>query len=182
MIRFVTTNEGKFREVAEMLRAHGLDVERLDRSYPEIQADRLEDVVTYALRVLAVEVDDDFFIDDSGLFVDALHGFPGAYSSHAYRTIGMAGLLCLMDGEDRRGARFETVIGLHRHGESRFVHGECRGTLTREPRGHGGFGFDPIFVPEGHTRTFAEMGTDEKNAVSHRGNAARALVDLVKER
>ena len=182
MIRFVTTNAGKFREISRLLAAHGIEVERLDRAYPEIQADRLEDVVSYAVRALAAEVDGDFLVDDSGLFVDALDGFPGVYSSYAYRTIGVPGVLRLMEGVDARGARFETVLGLRRRGEVHVVRGACRGSLAREPRGSGGFGFDPIFVPDGRAETFAEMGTEEKNALSHRGIAARALAALLKGR
>lgn len=178
MIRFVTTNEGKFREVSQVLAVHGIPIERLDRPYPEVQADTLEEVVAYALDVLGRDLDD-FFVDDSGLFVDALHGFPGVYSSHTFRTIGVAGLVCLLHGVTDRRARFETVMGLRRQGENRIVRGACPGTISAEARGHGGFGFDPIFVPHGHAGTFAEMATDEKGAISHRGTAARALAALL---
>ncbi len=182
MIRFVTTNEGKFREVSALLRVRGIQIERLDRPYPEIQADRLDDVVEYAVDSLAAKVDGEFFVDDSGLFVEALGGFPGVYSSFVYRTIGAPGVLRLMDGVEFRAARFETVIGLHRQGKTQLVRGACRGVIAREAGGSGGFGFDPIFVPEGHGKTFAEMTTDEKNAVSHRGNAARALAAVLERR
>lgn len=174
MIRFVTTNEGKFWEVSQLLEGHGITIERVDRAYPEVQADTLEEVVGYALDVLGKELDD-FLVDDSGLFVEALHGFPGVYSSHTYRTIGVAGLSCLLHGVTDRRARFETVIGLRRQGKNRVVKGQCPGTISKETRGYAGFGFDPIFVPDGHAKTFAEMATDEKNAISHRGNAVRAL-------
>lgn len=178
MIRFVTTNAGKFREVFQILDGHGLKIERIDRAYPELQADTLEEVVAYALDELGADLDD-FFVDDSGLFVEGLHGFPGPYSSHAFRKIGIAGMTCLLHGVSDRRARFETVLGLRRQGETRILKGECRGTIAEEARGYGGFGFDPIFVPEGHAKTLAEMTTDEKNAISHRGIAARALAALL---
>jgi XTP/dITP diphosphohydrolase len=182
VIRFVTTNDGKFREVSQLMAASGIALERMDRAYPEVQADSLEDVVAYGLEILAAEIDGDFFVDDSGLFIDALNGFPGVYSSHAFRKIGIAGLLCLMHSLEDRRAHFETVVGLRRQGETHVVKGTCPGTIAEAARGFNGFGFDPIFIPAGQATTFAEMTTEEKNAVSHRGKAAIALAGLLKGR
>ena len=178
MMRFVTTNDGKFRELSHILEGHKIHIDRLDRDYPELQAESLEEVVRYALEVLGKSLDD-IVVDDSGMFVEALNGFPGVYSSHAFRTIGAAGILHLLKGEANRNARFETVLGLRRHGRSHLVTGECKGTIAQKARGRSGFGFDPIFVPVGHKLTFAEMNAEEKNGISHRGNAARALVRLL---
>ena len=176
MITFVTTNPGKFREVSAKLAPLGVRLTRRDRAYPEMQADRLEDVVRFAAVVLSRDLSGEFLIDDSGLFVDALGGFPGVYSSYVYRTIGPAGILRLMRGQPRRTARFETVFLLGRRGRPpRIFRGVCEGSIARAPRGRGGFGFDPIFVPRGARRTFGEMGLAEKNAVSHRARAAEAL-------
>jgi len=176
VITFVTTNPGKFREVSAALAPLGVRLRRLDRAYPEIQADRLRDVVTVAAGIVARQVPGEFLIDDSGLFVDALGGFPGVYSSYVYRTIGPAGIVTLMNKEARRGARFETVFLLGRRGRPpRIFRGVCEGSIARTPRGRGGFGFDPIFVPRGSRRTFGEMSVEEKNAVSHRARAAEAL-------
>ena len=183
MITFVTTNRGKFREVSATLAPLGVRLRRLDRAYLEIQADRLRDVVTYAAGIVARQVRGEFLIDDSGLFVDALGGFPGVYSSYAYRTIGPAGILTLMRGEARRSARFETVFLLGRRGRpSRTFRGVCEGSIARTPRGRDGFGFDPIFAPRGSRRTFGEMSLAEKNAVSHRAKAAEALARHLRRR
>ena len=95
MITFVTTNPGKFREVSAKLAPLGIRLARRDRAYPELQADRLEDVVRFAAGLVAKEVRGEFLIDDSGLFVEALGGFPGVYSSYVYRTLGPAGLVRL---------------------------------------------------------------------------------------
>jgi XTP/dITP diphosphohydrolase len=178
MIRVVTTNDGKFREVAAALAPR--PVEQLRRTYPEIQADTLEEVVLHALGDLDPELGD-VIVDDSGLFVDALSGFPGVYSAHAFKTLGCEGILTLLEGRDAREATFRTCLGLRVAGEEHVVKGECRGRITRAPRGEGGFGFDPIFRPEGHRRTFAEMTVEEKNAVSHRGRALAALRSLLEE-
>jgi XTP/dITP diphosphohydrolase len=178
-LRFVTTNTGKFREVAGLLAPRGLRVEQVDRPYPEVQADDLGEVASFALRWLARDVPGDFFVDDSGLFVGPLGGFPGVYSSYAFRTIGPKGLLRLLEGGKGRDARFETVIGLHVAGGENLLRGSCAGSIAPEPRGSSGFGFDPIFIPEGHQRTFAEMSVEEKNTISHRGRAASQLVEAL---
>ncbi len=114
-------------------------------------------------------------MDDSGLFVRALDGFPGVYSSYAFRTLGCPGLLRLVEDETDRAATFRTSFGVLEKGGPTVLEGVCHGSLAEEERGEGGFGFDPIFVPEGETRTFAEMDVEEKNALSHRGRAVAAL-------
>jgi len=170
VITFVTTNPGKFREVSAKLAPLGVRLRRRDRAVPEVQADRLEDVVRFGARVLASEV-------------PALGGFPGVYSSYVYRTIGPAGVLSLMRGRAERTARFETVFLLGARGRTpRVFRGVCEGTIARRPRGRGGFGFDPIFVPRGHRRTFGEMSLAEKNAMSHRARAAEALARHLRRR
>lgn len=159
-----------------MLSESGVKLVHADRTYPEVQADRLEKVVRFAATVLDDQVRGDYLIDDSGLSVDALGGFPGVYSSYVYKRLGCKGLLKLMDGVTARGATFETVFLLRQVGAHEVFHGEARGTIADRERGAGGFGFDPIFVPDGATKTYAEMSLAEKNAVSHRGRAVAALL------
>lgn len=170
-LNLVTTNDGKFREFASGLSLAGVELERVNRQYPEIQANSLEDVVLFGAEWLRGGIDCDFLIDDSGLFIDSLGGFPGVYSSFVERTIGLSGILRLLQGHQDRKATFKTVLGLCIDGTVKTISGECRGHIATEARGSGGFGYDPIFVPEGESRTFAEMGTEEKNAISHRGVA-----------
>jgi XTP/dITP diphosphohydrolase len=171
----VTSNEAKFQEVSQVLAEKGVRLEWLEAEYPEIQADRLEDVVREALAWLASHFGDGMMVDDSGLFIRGLGGFPGVYSSYVFHTLGNAGILSLLDGVTDRGATFETCIGLLVGGETLVFHGEAGGSIANREQGSMGFGFDPIFVPEGSSRTFAEMTRSEKNAVSHRGRAAEAL-------
>ncbi len=182
MIRFVTTNRGKFREVRAQLAAAGIPVRQLDRAYPEIQADTLDEVLAFAAGILDREVGGDYLADDSGLFVDALRGFPGVFSAHAYRTLGSTGLLRLLVGARSRGARFECRFLVCVGGRRAILSGTCRGRIAKEARGARGFGFDPIFVPTGHRRTFAEMTTEEKNALSHRGRAVREVIRYLRSR
>jgi len=165
-----------------MMVAAGFPVERFDRPYPEIQSASLEEVLGFAAPHLDREVGGDYLADDSGLFVHALGGFPGVFSAHAYRTLGCSGLLRLLEGRGERTAEFRSVFLVSAGGEHRFLHGSCPGTIAATERGSDGFGFDPIFVPEGSDRTFAEMSTAEKNAVSHRGRAVREVIAFLKGR
>ncbi|HEX9340931.1 MAG TPA: XTP/dITP diphosphatase [Thermoplasmata archaeon] len=182
MIAFVTTNEGKFREVSAKLLEASIRIVREDRTYPEIQTDRLEKVVRFAATVLDDQIRGDYLIDDSGLFVDHLGGFPGVYSAYVYKRLGCAGILRLVDRASDRGAAFQTVFLLRQGGDHEVFHGETRGTIADRERGAGGFGFDPIFVPDGASKTFGEMSLVEKNAVSHRARAADALVTHLRGR
>lgn len=128
--------------------------------------------------------------DDSGLAVDALNGMPGVFSArwsgrHGDDTANLELVLAqLSDVDDAdRGARFVCAAALALPGGEEFtVLGEMLGHLTREPRGTGGFGYDPIFVAESHTMTNAELSPAEKDAISHRGKAFRAIADLVRTR
>jgi len=183
VIAFVSTNRGKFREVTARLAPSGIRLRRVNAPYPEIQADRLEDVVSYASHIVATRIRGEFLIDDSGLFIDALNGFPGVYSSYVYRTVGCDGVLRLMRRGGPRTARFESVVLLGRRGRaSKLFRGACTGTIAPSVRGSGGFGFDPIFVPRSRARTFAEMSLAEKNAVSHRARAVDALATYLQRR
>jgi len=182
VIYFNTTNDGKYREVASLLHASGVKVDRERLRVPEIQADTLEEVVSYSLDALSGLTAKDVIVDDSGFFVDALGGFPGVYSAYAFRTIGIRGILHLMEGVVGREARFRTVMGVRIGHEKHLFAGECLGGVTVEPRGQEGFGFDPVFVPHGRGRTFAEMSMAEKNEVSHRAAAATKVAEFLKGR
>lgn len=131
----------------------------------------------------------DCFADDSGLEVRALGMAPGVYSARYAQDEGtdhdseanMSKLLRNMTRVSDRTAQFRTVIVLLLDGKTYEFEGICRGTITTERSGHEGFGYDPIFRPAGHDITFAEMSREDKNAISHRGQAVRALVDFLKQ-
>jgi XTP/dITP diphosphohydrolase len=119
-------------------------------------------------------------LEDSGLFIEALNGFPGVYSAYVFQTIGQMGILRLMEGKRDRDARFESRIALSLpDGNVELVSGTCTGTIPQTMRGSEGFGFDPVFIPEGDYRTFAEMSIEEKEVHSHRGKALAALRELL---
>ena len=171
------------KEFREELSRLGFQMEHLGVGYEEIQADTLEEVVGQGLKELGERGLDNFIIDDSGLFIDALNGFPGVYSAYALRTLGCGGILKLMEGIESRGAHFKCCIGARIQGVGEIVVCDvAKGEITEEKRDGGGFGFDPIFRPEGEPRTYAEMPLDEKNRISHRGMAIRSFSRKLEER
>lgn len=176
-LTFVTGNAGKVVEARAALAPAGWDVRQASVPLVEVQADDLATVARAKVQSAEGHVARPFFLDDAGLFVDALGGFPGVYSAYALRTLGTRGLLQLLDGIDDRRARFECVVAYQpREGEARYFHGVARGRIAAKAAdGVHGFGFDPIFAPDGRDRTFAEIPTEEKNRMSHRGLALAAL-------
>lgn len=163
-----------------MLAEAGIESEMLNLDYLEIQCDTLEEVVQSALNWLSGKVEGDFLIDDSGLFISSLGGFPGVYSSYVFHTIGCEGILKVLEGVEDRDAEFRCCFGLHWQGEDKLFSGVSPGTMTKDERGEGGFGYDPIFVPSGHQKTFAEISTEEKNELSHRGKALEKVLEFLK--
>ncbi len=129
----------------------------------------------------------DCFADDTGLEVDALGGEPGVRSAR-YATDGHDDeankrlLLERMAGAKSRAAQFRTAVALILGGEEHLFEGVVRGTISTSQQGEGGFGYDPLFVPDGYTSTFAQMSAEEKNAISHRGRAVRKLAEFLKDR
>lgn len=176
-LTFVTGNKGKLHEAKTALEPLGFDVVGSDLKPVEIQADTLEEIARAKCEVLVGRLPAPFLVDDGGLFVHALKGFPGVFSAHALKTIGSAGILKLMEGEEDRRAHFAAVVGHWDGAEVRLFAGRCDGRLEHAPRSDGhGFGFDPIFVPDGHTQTFGELPAEVKNGISHRGRALAQLV------
>lgn len=175
-LSLVTSNRHKLEEYRHGLSALGMQVEHLAVECDEIQADTLQEVVLSCIAQLKRDGHRNFMLDDSGLFVPSLNGFPGVYSAYVMQTIGCQGMLRLIDGLDRQ-ARFECCIGVCSDDLGEFtVTGVSPGGIINEERGDAGFGYDPIFVPDGYELTFAQMDLGMKNECSHRGRAIVALV------
>jgi XTP/dITP diphosphohydrolase len=183
-IRFVvvTSNPGKAREFENIFSEYKLSFRIEPIKTPEIQAMDLriiaEESAIYAYDILREPV----LVEDAGLFINALNGFPGPFSSYAYKTIGVKGVLKLMENVEDRRARFLSVIAFYTPmiGGVKIFTGEVEGYIAMEPRGSGGFGFDPIFIPaEGDGRTFAEQSIEEKNKLSHRARAAKKFAEWI---
>jgi dITPase (EC 3.6.1.-) len=162
-LSFVTTNEGKFREAQEIALEFGIELEHVPLPYVEIQSERLEDIVKVGAQQAFGMLKRPCFVEDSGLFIEALKGFPGPFSSYVFRTLGNEGILKLMKEVENRTAEFKSTIGYCERSTEVFVFsGSTRGMICAEMRGQGGFGYDPIFVPEGEKRTFAELSLQKK--------------------
>ena len=214
MVKFVTTNPGKIHEAREYLDA---PVEQLDFDYPERQAEDLATVAAHGARAAYRHAGEPVIVDDSGLTIDALGGFPGPYSSYVEEKLGIERVWKLAEAESDRSASFRAVVAYcdggsfeatpepvdtDRRGDDldaserdsattdqqvaedeqlpvRLFEGVAPGKIVA-PRGDGGFGFDPIFEFDG--QTYAEMRTEEKNAISHRGRALAKFADWYAQR
>lgn len=188
-IIFATNNQNKVEEVKSLLpssisiislREGGIDVE-----IPE-PYDTLEENATEKARVIQTLSGKHCFSEDTGLEVQALGGKPGVKSAR-YAGEGkssqqnMEKLLDRLGQQPDRRARFRTVICLILDGQEHHFEGICEGKITNEPKGDQGFGYDPIFIPDGSERTFAEMGLAEKNRFSHRKKAVARLVEFLNQ-
>ena len=181
-IYFLSKNEHKLREIRSFLEPYGFEVEIMFEDKVEIQSDNLVEIVRKAVEFIGRRKYA-FFAEDAGLFIDHLNGFPGPYSSYVYKTIGIDGILKLMLGVKNRKATFRSAIALFHPelDEIKVFEGHVEGVISMEKRGAGGFGFDPIFIPRGESRTFAEMSLEEKNRYSHRARAVKKMLDFLLE-
>jgi XTP/dITP diphosphohydrolase len=176
-IVFATGNEHKAAEVGMVLMEYGISVKMEDVKPTEIQSEDLTKIAANCAEAAAKVVGGPTIVEDSGLFIEALSGFPGPYSSYVYGKIGTFGILRLMEGEKRRDAVFKSAIAYaDPFSAVRVFEGNSKGNISLVARGSGGFGFDPIFEPIEHpNQTFAEMDLSDKNKFSHRARAARAF-------
>lgn len=153
----------------------GSEIEHADLDLPEIQAATLEEVAREKSREAFRRLGKACVVEDSALGFHAWGGLPGPYIKWFERAAGLPALCRALDGfADRRAAAI-CVLAFRSETEQLTVVGRVEGTIAREPRGNGGFGWDAIFVPEGEERTFAEMSAAEKNAISHRRRAWEGL-------
>ena len=182
-IVFATNNQHKLSEVkavaGDKFEIVTLREVGITEDIPETGA-TLDENASQKARYVYERTGLDCFADDTGLEVEALNGAPGVRSAR-YATDGHdfaannRKLLSELEGKENRRARFRTVISLIRGGVEQQVEGIVTGTIATQEAGCGGFGYDPLFIPDGHDITFAEMSADEKNSISHRGRAVAAL-------
>ncbi len=178
-IFFATNNNNKILEAQHVLSDFKVLVEKIDIKKVEIQSDELEEIVLYALKKMG-KITYPIVVEDSGLFIEKLNGFPGPYSSYVYKKIGCNGILKLLENENERKAKFVSIVGFRKGRLIKIFRGECYGKISYKMAGKYGFGFDPIFVPENEEKTFAEMSLEEKSLWSHRGKAFKALGNWIR--
>lgn len=188
-IVFATNNAHKLSEVRAVLgdgyKLVTLKDVGITEDIPETGA-TLDENASLKARYVYERTGLDCFADDTGLEVEALDGAPGVHSAR-YATDGHdfkannRKLLSELSGTDNRRARFRTVISLIRDGIEQQVEGTVEGRIATEESGCEGFGYDPLFIPDGYDVTFAEMSADEKNAISHRGRAVAKLAEILQK-
>ncbi len=172
----VTSNIHKFHEARQILSEYKIATAMLKKvDAIEIQNDNIENVAQASSADAVKKCNLPIIVEDTGLFVGPLKGFPGAYSSYVYRTIGNEGILRLLDKVENRKAYFQSVIAFLSPTAARPMcfTGKVEGQIAKEIHGSQGFGFDPIFKPSNSSKTFAEMSIIEKNRHSHRASAFR---------
>ncbi len=166
-IAFVTRNRNKVREANEILKEFDLFADHKTMPVSEIQSDKVEEIARHSALEAYVKLRLPLIVEDAGLFIQHLAGFPGAYSAYVHSTIGNAGILKLMDGVASRKAVFRSALAYcGRLNRVLTFAGSVLGQISTEERGRG-WGYDPIFRPRGFNETYAEMG-HSKNEISHR--------------
>jgi XTP/dITP diphosphohydrolase len=177
---FVTSNPDKAREAAEIL---GVELRSIALDLPELQDLDVAQVAAAkaaAAREALGAPDSPILVEDSGLVVEAWNGLPGALTKWFLASVGNEGILRMISGEEDRSARAVCAVAVaFADGSKRVSLGEVGGMIAPEPRGSGGFGWDPIFIPEGHSETYAELGP-RKHEDSHRVRALRAAREALR--
>ena len=192
---FATNNAHKLQEVREILPADvevislheiGFDkeIDETGTTLEENSRIKAEEVYQYIMRNAHSTMIDGVFADDTGLEISALGGQPGVYTARwagepSNPENNRKKALTELEGLNNRQAQFRTVVTLIRNGKTEQVEGIVRGEIATEERGDGGFGYDPLFVPEGYDKTFAELPAEIKNSISHRARAIQALCGIL---
>jgi non-canonical purine NTP pyrophosphatase (RdgB/HAM1 family) len=176
---FVTSNPNKAREAAEIM---GLELKSIALDLPELQdldVAQVAAVKAAAARETLGAPDSPILVEDSGFVIEAWNGLPGALTKWFLASVGNEGILKMLSGEENRSARAVCAVAIaFADGATRVFLGEVGGGIASEPRGSGGFGWDPIFVPEGYSQTYAEL-CSRKHEDSHRARALRAAREAI---
>jgi XTP/dITP diphosphohydrolase len=180
---FATRNFHKFNEARHVLAEFKIATAMLRVEAIEIQNDNIENIAKASATDAFKKTGLPLIVEDAGLFIEALNGFPGPYSSYVYKTLGTKGILKLMEKIEKRDASFHSVVTFYSPKLNlKTFHGEIGGEITTQERGDHGFGYDPIFKLSNNRyyKTFAEMNTQKKNKFSHRAKALRRFAKWYK--
>ena len=181
---FITSNPHKYEEFSHAISQTEITAIHHKMKYAEVQADTIDLVAMASATQIASYLSKAFVIEDSGITIDALMGFPGPYSSFVFQTIGNQGIIDLMRDKENRSASFRSVFVLFDGDAFHKFTGETRGVLDADKRGDMGFGYDPIFVPYDENgilldKTYAQLPIELKNKLSHRGKSLEKLISYL---
>ena len=162
IINFVTSNKNKVRELREILEP-AVKVNHIEMAYPEMRSDEPEEIAGNSAEMLADKLKKPIVVEDSGLFINALNDFPGTCSAYTHKRIGLKGIIKLMVGVKERECAYKSAVAYCEPGKkaASFL-GEERGKIAEDIRGNYGFGHDPVFIPEGSSKTYGEIEDCEK--------------------
>ena len=176
----LSSNKHKVEEAMEVLGRYGIRLKWRKYEKLEIQSYDTAEIAKVAGLAAYDDIGVPLILEDSGIFINALNGFPGPYAAQVHSYIGHEGVLKLMAGIKDRSAYFKTVVCYaYGKGKARLFEGTVNGTITTRVHGGRGFGYDPIFIPMGHSRTFSELSIEEKNTMSHRSMALRKFAEHI---
>jgi len=173
-MKFITGNKNKFEEVASMIPG----LEQLDIDLDEIQELDPHIIIKHKLKEAMVSQEGVFIVEDTSLYVDSMNGLPGPLIKWFLNAIGVDKLFSLLNALGPTRATAKTVIGYCDDGKIKYFEGSLHGSIVA-PRGHRDFGWDPLFLPDGHDKTLAEMDASKKNSLSHRHLAVSALKSFI---
>ena len=165
-VTFASSNTDKFLEAKAILSSFGIEVRFAQMDLTELQSDSLAEIAEGKAKAAHSRLRDPVFVEDDGLFIDSLKGFPGQYSSFVFQTIGNNGILKLLAGTADRSASFRSIIAYFDGRALSISEGNVRGKISKVMT-EGGWGYDPIFIPDGSSLTFAQLA-EQKSAFSHR--------------
>jgi XTP/dITP diphosphohydrolase len=173
----VTRNEHKLAELRPLFDEYGVSFDTTDLEKSEIRSQSVEEIALNAARHAHEVLKKPVVVDDTGFFISALNDFPGSYAAYVLQTIGYQGILKLLEGTQNRDARFVTAVAFCNENTLKSFIGEMLGKTDVAASGTGGFGYDPIFIPDGFSKTYAQLSLPEKVKISHRTKAFRAFLE-----
>ncbi len=190
-ILFATGNRHKIEEAKEIFTKYDLSISQLivDGKSPHLsepQTDSIEEVSKSKIQQVREIISGTaleqsvILVEDSGLFIETLGGFPGPYSSYVKEKLGLSGILELLRNNSHRKAKFMAAVAILHNGKNTYAVGKCEGRISLEIKGAEGFGYDPIFIPnEADGRTCGELSNEEKSLISHRGMALKEVAEYL---
>ena len=172
---FASSNEHKFEEVQRILSTLGVNIKLFKTTLEEIQSNSLNEIAKRKAIDAFTKIQKPILIEDDGLFINSLNGFPGPYSSYAYDTIGNTGIIQLLENTELRDAKFVAIIAYcNGIDEVKLFESSIPGKISKEIE-KGGWGYDPIFIPDGESKTFANVS--DKDKFSHRSASLKKFSD-----
>ena len=180
-VDFATSNSFKVKEANTVGEPLGIEFTQLNQPYPEIRAEEVEKVAEEGAKFVYEKVKQPVIVEDTGLYIKALNGFPGSYSKFVFQKIGNEGILKLLEGKENKNAKFISAVGYGDEEGTKIFVGKIAGKISTKIKGQEGFGYDSIFIPEEREKTFAQ-DYELKKKISHRKKAVESFCQWMAEK